>query len=74
MCELVTTFAKTGDPNNDRIAPIQWAPITLEKCDQLEYKYKCLNISNEVSYIDWPELERMQHWDQIYKQFKKNII
>lgn len=74
MCELVTTFAATGNPNNDKIAPVQWAPITLETSDTIENKYKCLNVSNEVSFIDWPELERMQHWDQIYKQFNRNII
>lgn len=74
MCDSFCSFARTGDPNNASIAPAHWEPIALETCGKHEYKYKCLNISKEVSYIDWPELKRMQHWDQIYRRFNKNVI
>lgn len=72
MCDSFTSFARTGDPNNDSIAPVEWQPIKLEPLDDDAYKYKCLNVSNEVSYIDWPELDRMRFWDQVYKQFNNN--
>lgn len=33
-----------------------------------------INISKEVSCIDWPELDRMQYWDHIYKKLNKNVV
>lgn len=72
MCESFTNFARTGNPNNEFIAPIQWDPVVLEGSDK--NKYKCLNISKEVSFIDWPELDRMQFWDHIYKKTNVDII
>lgn len=74
MTETFTTFARTGDPNNESIAPIQWKPVTLETGDRNTNKYMCLNIAKEVSHIDWPELDRMAYWDHIYKKCNKNLI
>lgn len=74
MCETFTTFARVGNPNNELTGPIEWKPVTFGSTDQKEYTYKCLNISNELSYIDWPEVERMQFWDDIYQQFSRNVI
>lgn len=75
MCETFTTFARTGDPNNDTIAPAQWKPISLDANDTTNvHKYKCLNVSKEVSCIEWPELDRMQFWDRVYKQCNHNLI
>lgn len=70
MCEIFSTFARSGDPNNKSIAPIKWQPVTLETTDL--YKYKCLNVSKNVSYIDWPDLDRMEVWDKIYEQLCYN--
>lgn len=61
MCDSFTAFAKTGDPNIASIAPIQWEPVSLETSGKIKHKYKCLNVSKEVSYIDLPEYERMQY-------------
>lgn len=72
MCEIFTTFAKVGNPNNELIGSIEWKPVTFGTADQNDYNYKCLNISNEVSYIDWPEFERMQFWDEMFDQFSRN--
>lgn len=69
MCEIFTTFARVGNPNNQLTAPIQWEPVTFGASDASEHSYKCLNVSNELSYIDWPEFERMPFWDEIYQQF-----
>ncbi|XP_055320705.1 esterase B1-like [Sitodiplosis mosellana] len=74
MTETFTTFARTGDPNNETIAPIQWKPVSLDASDKNVNKYKCLNISTDVSYIDWPELDRMQYWDHIYKKFNRSVV
>lgn len=74
MCETFTTFARTGDPNNDTIAPAQWKPISLDVIDKNVHKYKCLNVSKEVSCIDWPELDRMQIWDRLFKQCNHSLI
>lgn len=72
MCEIFSTFASVGDPNNKFIAPIHWQPVVNETADQTSYKYKCLNVSNEVSYIEWPDLERMQFWDKVYNELEFN--
>ena len=72
MCEIFTTFTKVGNLNNKLIAPIEWEPVTFESIDQKEYSYKCLYVSNELSYIDWPEFERMPFWDEIYQQLSHN--
>lgn len=69
MTETFTTFARTGDPNNETISPVQWMPVSVDN-----NKYKSLNIAKDVSYIDWPELDRMQFWDHIYKKCNKNIF
>lgn len=72
MCEILTTFARFGNPNNELIAAIDWQPVTFGSADQKEYSYKCLNISNELSYIDLPDFERMPFWDEIYEQCLRN--
>lgn len=66
MTESFTSFAKTGDPNNGVIAPIQWQPVALDKKDNRN-AYKCLNISKEVSFIESPEIGRMHYWDRLFK-------
>lgn len=67
MCECWTQFARTGNPNNDIIAPVEWKPIVLnEKGDK--HVYKCLNFSNDISFMDMPELERLNFWDDLYKK------
>lgn len=74
MCACFTAFARTGNPNNDVIAPVQWEPVTLKKNDKGNISYKCLNIAKEVTFIDSPEAYRMQYWDDIYKKLNHNII
>lgn len=74
MCENLTTFAKTGNPNNNFIAPVQCEPASLiNEGDGDQLTYKCLNIAKEVTFVDIPECERMHFWDQIYKQSNHKI-
>lgn len=70
LCTSFTEFARSGDPNNDTIAPVQWKPVTLDD----QKLYKCLNMAKEVSFVDMPEHDRMLYWDSIYKQFNRNPI
>lgn len=72
MCEMFSAFARFGDPNNKLIESVQWKPI--DNADKNEYNYKCLNVSNEVTYIEWPDLERMKFWDKLYEQLNCNDI
>lgn len=74
MCKIFTAFSATGDPNNDLISSIKWKPVTADENDKNEYDFKCLNIAKEVSYIDWPESKRMLKWDEIFKQYKYDMI
>lgn len=72
MCEIFSTFATVGDPNNQLIAPIEWKPyssgVATDRNDGENYKF--LNISHEISYIDWIDADRMQFLDKIYKQLE----
>lgn len=71
MCDSFVAFARTGNPNNASIAPIQWEPVTLEDDD---HKYKCLNVSKKVSCIDLPEYDRCLYWDGIYETANQHIL
>lgn len=73
MCECWTQFARTGNPNNDVIAPVEWKPIELNEKAADKIVYKCLNFANDVSLIDAPELERLHFWDDLYKKTNHEI-
>lgn len=64
MIGIWTTFAEFGNPNDTLIEPINWKPVTSVK------EYMCLNISNDLSYIELPEKKRMEFWDSLYEQDK----
>lgn len=76
-CECFTTFARTGNPNNNVIAPIKWEPIELGHNDVGEPIYKCLDINDDISFIESPELERMHFWDKLHQDMKfheQNVV
>lgn len=75
MCEIFSTFAAVGNPNNQLIEPIQWNPLSFDTSandEQYDGNYKSLNISNDISYVDWIDLKRMQFWDKIFVQLGLN--
>lgn len=74
MCACFTEFAKTGNPNNGVIAPVEWDPVTLNKNERGINSYKCLNVNKEITFIDSPELDRMQYWDNVYKKLNVDVI
>lgn len=64
MIGIWTTFAESGHPNDSLIEPINWKPLTSMQ------DYTCLNISNDLSYIELPEKRRMEFWDSLYEKDK----
>lgn len=60
-----TTFAINGNPNNEKIngmEGLQWEP--LQKSDET---HKCLNISDELKFIDLPEMEKIKGWESVFE-------
>lgn len=68
---LWTEFARCGDPNGDgttaRTAPVEWEQL---KPGQ---PIRCLNLSNELTFVEQPESERMRFWDSLYEQQKNEL-
>lgn len=63
MVGIWTAFAATGNPNCDVISDVEVKPVTKDD-DPL----KCLNISNEVKFIDLPESKKLAVWDSMYEK------
>lgn len=63
---LFTSFATTGDPNDDVILAgnekIQWNQV-----DSKTPPFKCLNIGETLKVEYFPEAHRMMVWDQMYE-------
>ena len=62
--DIFTSFATSGDPNTAQTVKAlgaPWQPITT-----LNVPYICLNINNDVTYMQLPEYEQMQFWDSLY--------
>lgn len=70
MCECLTSFARTGNPNNDVIAPVKWEPVNLSYTSDAEPIYKCIDINDDVSFMEMPELERLHFWDRLHQDLK----
>lgn len=67
MINLFTTFAANSDPNANSIKPTVWEPLSAVG------KHKCLNISNEISFVDWPEYEKCKLYDEYFKEAGVNL-
>lgn len=39
---------------------VQWDPLELSK------PHKCLNVSDELTFCDLPENDRLTFWDSVY--------
>jgi len=66
------TFALHGNPNNEKIngmESISWEP--LKKSDET---YKCLNISDELKFMDLPEMEKIKAWESLYDSHKELLF
>lgn len=78
-CRYWCTFARTGNPNVpkseevDANSCVEWKPIEINLVDD-KPTYKCLNISNEISFIDPPEIERMHFFDDVFRKLDCELI
>ncbi|XP_055702469.1 esterase B1-like [Phlebotomus papatasi] len=61
MVSMWTSFAITGNPNCDAIAPTKWLPVSPNGPP-----YRCLNISEELAFCLLPETERLSTWDSLF--------
>ncbi|TMW53988.1 hypothetical protein DOY81_000920 [Sarcophaga bullata] len=71
MIGIWTQFATTGNPYSSEIngmENISWDPV--KKSDQV---YKCLNISDELKFIDLPEMEKIKLWSCMFDK-KKELL
>ncbi|XP_036346600.1 esterase B1-like [Rhagoletis pomonella] len=62
MVNWITKFAATSNPNGENIKPLVWMPLK-----PAEPRY-CLNISDKLSFIEWPEAKICAEWDHYYKE------
>ena len=65
MISLWTTFADTGNPNNAKVPGMQsvkWR--ALQRNDNI---YKCLNIDDDLKFIDLPEMQKLLVWKSLYE-------
>lgn len=60
MTHAFTSFARNGKPSISE--SITWEPVNLN--DDI----KCLNISNEITFVPLPETPHMKMWDEICNQ------
>lgn len=56
-----TRFAATGNPNNETLKPSEWKPVEKGSTPP----FKCLNIADDVTFIEFPEAKRMELWDSL---------
>jgi len=62
MVSIWTSFAANGHPNDGSVKfNGVWEPILPKR------PFKCLNIADDLKFIDLPETERMELWDAIYE-------
>ncbi|KAH8280909.1 hypothetical protein KR054_004022 [Drosophila jambulina] len=64
MVSILTTFAKTGDPNCPETGPDEWIPVTAK------YPFKVLNIGQDVECLTQIEKEGLEVWNRLYNSRK----
>ncbi|KAM7356630.1 LOW QUALITY PROTEIN: esterase B1-like [Cochliomyia hominivorax] len=65
MISLWTTFAETGNPNNVKnpgMNSVKWRSLQRHDIDS----YKCLNIDDDLKFIDLPEMQNLIVWKSLY--------
>jgi cholinesterase len=62
---MFTSFARTGNPNDEVMGNVCWAPV-----DSKVPPFKCLNIAEELSFVEYPDSERLAYWDSMFEADK----
>lgn len=68
MIDIWTKFAATGNPNDEQIdgmETVSWEPLKTT-----DDAYKCLNISEELRFIESPEIHKIKAWESLYEKTK----
>ncbi|XP_067638654.1 esterase B1-like [Eurosta solidaginis] len=68
MIGVWTKFATTGDPNDKDVKGMEslhWKPVK-----ETEPAYKCLYIGKELEIKDWPDMEKLKGWENVYEKNK----
>lgn len=64
---LFTSYAATGNPNdniiNANFSNVRWHPV-----DTMDPPFRCLNIEEDVQFEIFPQSERLDVWDWIYRE------
>nr|AAF14517.1 alpha E7 esterase [Haematobia irritans irritans] len=66
MIGIWTQFATTGNPYSPEINGMEnttWD--SLKKSDEV---YKCMNIGDELKFIDLPEMEKLKVWQSVFNK------
>uniref|UniRef100_A0A1A9V9V1 Carboxylic ester hydrolase n=1 Tax=Glossina austeni TaxID=7395 RepID=A0A1A9V9V1_GLOAU len=71
MIDIWTQFATTGNPYNSDIQGLE--DIVWEPLNKNDNTYKCLNIGDELKFIDLPEMENLKQWENLYEN-QKNLF
>lgn len=66
MIAMLTKFALHGNPNNDEMDEILWQPVQDFSVNPL----KCLNISDDLRIMNFPDQRKLKCWDGLYKDFE----
>lgn len=60
---IIHNFASKNNPNLDTIDTM-WLPINEQVVEN--YKFKVLNIAQNLTFVDLPEFDGMQLWSSFY--------
>ncbi|KAH8343945.1 hypothetical protein KR084_002205 [Drosophila pseudotakahashii] len=62
MMGILTTFARSGDPNCPETGPDQWLPVSSKS------PFKVLNIGQEMECVTQVEKEGLEVWNRLYSK------
>lgn len=62
---ILYNFAVGNDPNLDKTNSF-WLPLDQQDRDNMEFK--CLNLAQNLSIVDLPEMDRMKMWNSLYDE------
>lgn len=65
VVSILYNFAANNDPNLENVDTV-WVPLNEQDRDTKEFK--CLNISQNLTFIDLPEMDRMRLWTSFYDE------
>ena len=64
IMDIWTTFAAKSDPNCESTKAVKWQPV------EKNGSRMCLNIAEELNYIEMPESKKLAVWDQLLREVK----